>query len=87
MMDSRNFRSLLKRKRAITGLDDWAHSSVVEICAGILFFTLYGHILVASGSSQCPAIPRNPFHHNGVQDIIALDLMLTFAILHQLLES
>lgn len=40
----RNPRSLLKRTRAITGLDDWAHSLVVEICVSILFFTLYGHI-------------------------------------------
>lgn len=85
MMDCRNFGSLLKRARAITGLDDWSHSSVVEICASILFFNLYGQILAASGSSQCPAIPRSQFHHHGVQDIKALDQMLTFVILHQLL--
>lgn len=84
-MDCRNFRSLLKRARAITGLDDWYYSSVVEICTSILFFTLYGQILAASGSSQCPAIPRSQFHHNGAQDSIAFNQMLTFVILHQLL--
>ena len=39
----------------------------------------------ASQSSQCPAIPRNQFHHNVVRSITALYQMLTFVISLQLL--
>ena len=55
------------------------------IYAGILYFILYGPISVASESAQCPANPRNPFHHSVVRDIHGLNLMLTFVISLQLL--
>ena len=69
--------------------DYWLVRSIWSaICAGILYFILYGPVSVASESVQCPANPRNQFHHSVVvRDIAGPNLMLTFVISLQSLGS